>query len=88
MSRNISATVLATTLIILRTKNKKTIKELLVLKWTKFHVKLRNFSTMTLSKFLMKKTRTLTCETKLSFDLIIYHYRLSPVKVVQLNWPM
>ena len=43
MSMNISATVLAITLTIHTLKNKKLIKKLLVLKWTKFHVKLRNF---------------------------------------------
>ena len=43
MSRNISAAVLATTLLILHSKNKKPIKKLLVLKWRKFHAKLRNF---------------------------------------------
>ena len=86
MSRNISAAVLATTLIILHSKNKKSIKTLLgsnsriplenetmrskelkmrreegilesstllVLKWTKLHVKLfKNFSAMADPSFL------------------------------------
>ena len=38
-----STALIATILIILYSKNKKLIKKLLVLKWTKFHVKLRNF---------------------------------------------
>ena len=42
MSRNISVAALATTLIILHSKNKKPMKKLSVLKLTKFHVKVRN----------------------------------------------
>ena len=43
--RNISVAVLASTLKFKHSKNKKPIKKLLVLKWTKFHVscKLGNF---------------------------------------------
>ena len=44
MSRNIFTAMIATTLIILHSKNKKLIKKLVILKWTKFNVKIRNFS--------------------------------------------
>ena len=58
MSRNISAAVLVTTLIILHSEYKKPIKRLFVLKGTKFHVQLRNIQYYSLILVLYKKTCT------------------------------